>query len=530
MRKIGHFMKKFRSSFPKFPLSPLSLRLLLGGTLVFAALRIPGVVPFGLPGFLIFLPIVLLASAYRPGWMFLLLVTLLPIEAANLASFPSGPDIRPYQLLVVSIFFGIAVRALAGRSVPELPRPHPADFLLLLVPLGSLLSLMNASDPSSSLRFSVIRFSFFALYALFRLYIRSSEDVSRIFPFAVASVSLVALESVVQNIFFLSGREAFEAMPGRPNGPFSEADWLGMFLVLSVSILLASGYVVASRAGSVRSFFRAKRSRYLVSVLAFVLSALIVTVSRSAWIGAAVSVMLAFALAFFSGRRVIAPFLLSTAISVVIALSAVMIVPLTDFDLSGRAGSVGSGLQTVTVSCENGSEIPVRIGTIDELPAFGCRHIDLGEIDTERAAGRMIAETERNDPNVSIRKRIYAESFALAARHPFLGIGWGSVSATLGTDDRGTDLNASDVFLEVWLGSGALGLFGFSGFLLLLAFRSLRDFFRTRGAFPFFVLVSFSGMIAFDVFNSGILLGFFWALLGIAGSYLAEESEFAETI
>jgi len=462
--------------------------------------------------------------------MFLLLVILLPIEATNLAPFSSGPDIRPYQLLVVSIFFGIAVRALAGRSVPKFPRPVATDLLLFLIPLGSLSSVLNAPDPAVSIRLSVVLFSFFALYMLFRVYVRSSEDVSRIFPFALASSAIVAAESVFQNVMFLSGNGTLEVMPGRPNGPFSEADWLGMFLVLSVSILLASGYVVASRAGSVRSFFRAKRSRYLVSVLALVLSALIVTVSRSAWIGAAVSVTLAFALAFLSGRRIIASFLLSTAISVAIALSAVMIVPLTDFDLSGRAGSVGSGLQTITVSCENGSEIPARVGTTDELSTVGCRHINLGEIDTERAAGRIIAETERADPNVSIRKRIYAESFSLALRHPFLGIGWGSVSATLGTDERGTDLNASDVFLEVWLGSGALGLFGFSGFLLLLAFRSLRDFFRSHGTFPFFMLVSFSGIVVFGLFNSGILLGFFWALLGIAGSYLAEESEFAETI
>jgi O-antigen ligase len=345
------------------------------------------------------------------------------------------------------------------------------------------------------------------------------------------SVSVAVLYAVIQNILFLGGNGTFEIMPGRPNAAFAEPDWLGMFLVLSLAILLSIGYMIASRTESMTGFIRMKRTIFLFLTLTAVIVALMITVSRSAWLGAVACLVTVIGMSFVSGRRKTAgSVMLLAGASVLLSSIVVFSFPLPDFDLSGRVGSVGTGLQTITVSCESETVLPDRIRSADGLESFGCRHIDLEEIDTERSAGRFVTTIERDDPNVSIRKRIYGQSAALGLEHPVLGVGWGTVSGVLGTDTRGTGLNASDVFIEIWLGSGLVGILGFIGFLVLLAVRAAGDFIRYRGLFPLFLISAFSGLAVFDLFNSGILLGFFWALLGIAGSYLFHETDFAETL
>lgn len=523
-----------RNFLPSLSMSPIAKSLLFASGAIFIILvttAYRGVLPLGLPDFLFLLILSILAAAYRPGWMFLLLVTVLPLEMVNLAPAAFGTGIRPYQFLMLAIYAGLAVRSVSGRSLPIWPKPHAGDILLSLIPIGALIAVVNAPDHMASFRLAVILFSFLALYLLFRMYIRTAEDVGRILPFVVLSTGLVIALSIFQNVRFLSGERSFEVMPGRPNGPFAEPDWLGMYLVFGFSILLSSGYLIASRSESMRKALRTKRSVLLFLAFIPVSVALIITVSRSAWIGAGSAVFTAMALVVLIRRPIVNAFLMPmTVIAVSVALGSVLVVPLTDFDLSGRAGSIGSGLQSVTVSCEREVGLPDRIESAEQLSSFGCRHIDLEEIEVERSAGKFVAQIDRNDPNVSIRKEIYARSFALAREHPILGAGWGTISSVLGQDERGTGLNASNIFLESWIGSGAAGLIGLSAFFLVLLFRSWSDLIRFRGVFPFFMLTVFVGLTVFNLFNSGILLGFFWALLGVSGSYVFREDDFSETL
>ncbi|MEI7749465.1 MAG: O-antigen ligase family protein [Candidatus Moraniibacteriota bacterium] len=523
-----------RKYLPVIGMSAVAKMLLtISGTL-FGALVIlsyGGIIPLGMSDFVFLFLLTTLAAAYRPGWVFLLLVSVLPIEIVNLAPASFGSGIHPYQFLMVAIFVGLGIRILSHRSVPSRPRVHVGDFLLLLVPIGSVFAAFNAPAPGVALRFSIILFSFYALYVLFRLYVRSSEDVGRILPFAIVSALLTVGVSIVQNGLFLGGNGFFEVMPGRPNGLFAEPDWLGMYLVPTFAIFLSAGYFIASRSSSVREFFRMKRSVFLSVGSIICLATLIISVSRSAWLGVGVTAFVAIGLALLAGRPRVAGILsILIAGSAILAFDLVALVPLTDFDLFGRAESIGSGRQTITVSCEQPVTLPEHVASVDELAPLGCRHINLEEIGAEYAAGRFVSEIDRDDPNVSIRKQIYDRSLALGREHPVLGVGWGTVTRTLGADARGAGLNASDLFLEVWLGSGLLGLLGLVGLLLLLAFRSVSDFFRHRGTFAFFLLTAFAGLVTFDMLNSGILLGFFFALLGIAGSYLFHESDFAETL
>jgi len=524
----------FRALFPRFPMSFIAKTLLFAGmaiSIALSAASYTGFLPLGIPSFLVPLLVFSISAAYRPGWIFLLLVSVLPLEIVNLAPPSVGTGIRPYQFLMISVFVGLGIRFLMRRSLPTLPKPNLGDLFLLLVPIGSLFAVVNAPNPDISLRLSVILFTYYALYALFRTYVRSSEDIGRVLPFITAASLLSILTAIMQNAYFIYGNGMLEVMPGRPNALFAEPDWLGMFLIAFIAILVSSLYMLASRTGSFRELARMKRSWYLFAASSLCFVALILSVSRSAWFGAVVSIAVSVLLTLSVRRIRIANAIVGIlSASVILSLAAVLFVPLTNFDLFGRAGSIRSGLQTITVSCSEEKTLPAYVATVEELAAIGCRHINLEEIDTEKAAGRFVAEINRNDPNISIRKQIYERSVSLGLEHPALGIGWGSVTKALGTDNRGAGLNASDVLLEVWLGSGLLGIVGFLGFLLILAIRAFRDFFRNRGAFPFFLISAFAGLVAFDLFNSGILLGFFWALLGIAGSYVYHESDFSETL
>ncbi len=523
-----------RALFPKIAMSTIAKTLLYVGSglsIILPLLAYAGYVPLRISDFLFFFLIVSLAAAYRPGWVFLLLVSVLPLETVNLAPSSFGTGIRPYQFLMMSIIVGLGIRFLMRRSLPAIPKPHLVDALLLLIPIGSLFAVVNASAPGASLRLSVILFTYYALYALFRIYIRSSEDVGRILPFFIVSSFLSVVAAIGQNLYFIYGNGLLEVMPGRPNAFFAEPDWLGMFLIVSIAVLISAWYMIATRTESVRELFRMKRSLALFFILSMNLVALVLSVSRSAWLGTVVTVLIAVALPLAVKRRQVAGTMTASIVAgSIMAICRVVAIPLTTFDLFGRAGSIGSGLQTITVSCERETALPAYVATVEDLASLGCRHIDLDEIDTEKSTGRFVTEINRNDPNISIRKQIYERSVSLGREHPVLGIGWGSVTRALGIDARGAGLNASDVFLEIWLGSGLLGIIGWIGFLCMLVTGAVRDFSRHKGTFPLFLLSAFGGLIVFDLFNSGILLGFFWALLGIAGSYLAHVSEFSETL
>lgn len=520
--------------FSRFGMTPLALLLLLSAALLSVALPVAdltGILPIGVVPFLGLFVLLSTFATYRPGWVFLFLVTILPFETVSLAPEAFPADIRPYQLLTVAVFAGLGIRVFFRREVPGRPKFGLADALLALVPIGAFLSATNAPDSGGAFRLAVILLSFYGIYLLFRLYVRSSEDVGRIFPFVILSVAVTAVVAITQNIVHLSGTGSCEVMPGRPNAFFAEPDWLGMFLVSSFALLMSSGYLIVSRSDSFRHAVRTRRTALLYLTFSLVLTALILSVSRSAWLGASATLVVALLLVAMIRSAKGTAFLATLPLAAFLAaLSSTLAVPLTDFDLSGRAGSIGSGRQTVTVSCFEETALPDRVATVEELTPLGCRHIDLEEIPAEIADGRFITEIERDDPNVSIRKNIYGRSLSMAMEHPLLGAGWGTVTSSLGTDGRGAGLNASNVFLEVWLGSGFAGLFGLVGFLFLLAFRAFADFRVSKGVFPLFLLSSFAGLVVFDLFNSGILLGFFWALLGIAGSYLSREEPFTETI
>ena len=192
---------------------------------------------------------------------------------------------------------------------------------------------------------------------------------------------------------------------------------------------------------------------------------------------------------------------------------------LTNFQIFNRASSVG-GLQKITVACPMTTCIlPYKINDLEELSSCSCRHINLEDIEKEKEAGSRIMEVQRVDPNIATRVLIYQKSIDQIIKHPILGIGWGNISAILGTDERGMGLNASNIFLEVWLGAGLIGALSFVILLGYIFIRSVMMYLDRKvedKTVATFILLGWIAIVIPNLFNSGIFLGFLWVYLAIA--------------
>ncbi len=508
--------------------------LLLLGSVVLAVsgiiLQNQGILPLDPVSFFFFSFILFLLGVYRPGWLFLLFIAMLPLETLNVApSLLGGMALRPYQWLGGIALGSVCIRLVFGRLPFRFFEPRWFDLFLPLVAVGGFFSLMTAPAMGSALKQAIIVVSFVGLYFLGRIFFRTRFDILQAMPFFLASSVVVLLYAVWQNGQALLGRESFQVMVGRPNATFSEADWLGLFVIVVLGALYAFGTALGNQ-------WKKRTERIRASVwlgilwifLGLSFLVLILTVARSAWLGAAaLSGLYGVGLLFFSGvsgvrsgvKRVLASALFAGS-SLVVALAVVVFFHLSPFQLFHRIQSTGTGLQLVTVSCLSDVVLPERVTQVEELSALGCSHIPLEQRVAEEEAGHFVKEVFRDDPNIALRKHIYQEVFTLLREHAVLGIGWGSVALTLGTDGRGAGLNASNIFLEAWLGSGLLGFVALVSFSLLLLLASLRWYRDTAAAqeerlFALTLFALLSGVLVFNLFNSGMLLGFFFILLSI---------------
>jgi len=211
---------------------------------------------------------------------------------------------------------------------------------------------------------------------------------------------------------------------------------------------------------------------------------LILTLSRSAWIGAAGIITVFLLLELFSKEKNALKFhprkfFMSAAVMAVtifLALFSVYFFDLSKFDLGDRARSTATSEQKITIACEKNVSLPETITNTAELEKFGCRHINLEEIESQKNQGRIVTEIFRKDPNVLTRSVIYRKSWEIIREYPVLGVGFGTITQNLGADEKGSGLNESNLFLQIWAGCGILGLVAFItiiGYLFIYSFRRL---------------------------------------------------------
>lgn len=492
---------------------------------VLITLSFTEVLSLDLVNFLYFSFVGLLFALYRPGWAFLFLIGMLPYEIINIAPENFSLMIRPYQWILVLLTAALAIRFFFKRvSLPHFT-PNVWDGLLVILGVSSLISALASADQPTAFKLSVVLFSFILLYFICRLFLRSVDDIVMLLPFLLSSFLVVAGYAVVQNMLFLSGRESLEVMAGRPNATFAEADWLGGYL--AIMIVMLSAFIASP--SLVVQYFPLKQARVLFSVgLFFGFVALILSVSRSAWLAALVGIASVLCVSAWQGgvwdafknrdRAVLREMLhvkLFLLLPLLLAVSLVQLLHMSPFDLSDRGRSVASGDQKITVACERSVILPEKIESLESLQNYDCEHIRLEERAAKENSGAYVTEVFRSDPNVNIRLNIYEEVASILAAHPVLGIGFGVISAYLGTDDRGSGLNASNIFLEVWLGAGIIG---FSAFVLFWCGLGIRWIYRSckeRSALGLVLGAVFLAATVFNLFNSGLFLGWLFFLLAI---------------
>lgn len=481
----------------------------MGAAVVLTILFYFGVLPLSLEYFLFYSFIILLACLARPSWMFLFFVAMLPLEIISVTPMELGFDLRPYQWVGGLLGVAVGTRFITGR----LARPHFRWHLMdtLLVVLVSGVALSGVHSQTATLKQTLVVGSFLFLYFLGRLFLRNWQDVKLALVFFLLSAGLSLLWGIGQNILFLLGHSEYSIMPGRPNGTLIEPDWLGFFsLFVLVPVLLWF---------KERLFqgFSVKELSFPSLSLLCIFITLILTVSRSAWLGAVVLVLTFLVTAFyekgkgfaFRSARIFIQYLI---VIFGLALVLVEIVPLTRFSLIDRAASTASHDQTITIACDEQQDyLPDYISTTEDLARFGCQHINLEEIAALEAEHKWVTTIKRPDPNAVVRKRIYAISWQEIQTHVVFGIGWGNIGPKLGIDERGASYNASNVFLELWLGGGIVALLAFLAFLGWVVFESYRAW--VIGNFPPSfapMLALLAGFLVFNLFNTGLLLGFVW--------------------
>ena len=524
--------------------------LLLGNVLLvfflilFSDLKL---IPLRAGDFVFFAFLALALALYRPGWAFLLFVGMLPLENINIAPVELGITIRPYQFFGALTILALIIRFLSKRLYFQLTKFAWHDWLVLIMVAGGFLSTINSADRFAGFKLALIIGTFAALYYLARNYVQNIEDLKRAVPFFLSSSVVVIFYGIWQNWRFLHNLSNFETMPGRPNGTFTEADWLGIFLVLLTSVIYILLYSISnfefrisnetrmtefsnSKLDHSKLFQNSKfkiKNLYPFLLLTITLILLILTVSRSAWLGALV-VYVVFVLIFFIGSgddrwrwKETIWLKLKIISSLIVAIGIVYVFHLTNFQLFNRAVSTGTGLQKITIACNDQSlNLPESIQNIAELKKYDCQFINLEDIEKKKADGKFVTEIYRQDPNVQTRSEIYQKSWEQIKDHPILGIGWGSIGNILGRDSRGVILNSSNIFLETYLGAGIIGFLALIILLGYILVKSIKNYYcaesNSQKVVSLFVIASWFAIVIPNLFNAGIFLGFFWVWLAVA--------------
>lgn len=496
--------------------------------------------PLGAGDFVFFAILALLVALYRPRWIFFLFVSLLPLENVILASGFLPLQLRPYQFVGAILVVAVVILWFVNRLNFKLLKPTWIDWLVFsLVPL-SFLSLINSPVKNISLKNNLILFSFIILYYLIRNFVRTRKHLIEAALFFIGSNLIVLLYGFYQVFADKFGGRSFEVMFGRPNSVFTEPDWLGIFLCFSLAIYLTLALSLSRRGDTNDLPFLPrggiKRGVYILIFLNLTL--LVLTLSRSAWIG---TVAIIFFYLIFNlykkadGKSIFTLRKFGNGLVVIFFISLVSVLTihfgkLSKFDIFDRARSAATSEQKITIACDNGNNIPQIVDNTDELAIYGCKFINLEEIDSYKSQGKIVTEIFRKDPNVMTRSQIYRKSFEIIREHPILGVGFGTITQSLGADERGAGLNESNIFLQIWASSGILGLIAFAiifGYLFIYSFRRISpicplnkiigcpivrdDFEKNLNIFLFLGLLA---LLIPNLFNAGLLMGLFW--LGLA--------------
>ncbi len=449
----------------------------------------------------------------KPKVSFWFFVATLPLEIMSIKLSLLSIDLRLYQLFSVMLIISIIINFILKNEVIKIPKINTLDILLGIVAFVGLSALFIKD---LSVRGEIIMISFFSLYVITRIFVRTNQDVIRFFKVFLLSATIVSIYALVQN--YLSIHEIYNnsIMSERPNATFAEADWLGMFLVVTLSFNYVILYFFSKR----YNYKHYEGGKYLNYFSLFlVISALITTVARSAWLGGIVVTVLFFiALSLKFNFKDYIKIVFSILSITFLAYIFVVFANFSNFSLYNRISSTTSGKQIITIACDKDLHIK-EISNITELASINCEHINLEEIESQEKIGKYVTTVSRPDPNVSIRSEIYKKSWEVIKNNWIVGYGWGSSQEILGVDSAGTALNTSNILLEIWISAGIVGVVAFCLVIIILLFDSSKKFLLSDNSlgqsYALFGILCLVGILIPNMFNAGIFMGFIWVLLGV---------------
>jgi len=494
--------------------------------------------------------------------MFFLLVFLLPFENTPLFSF-LGFSLRPFQLAGAITFIFLLLNWLLKRPSIELLSFSKIcifckifgkscslkgkafgsfDRLVFLLPFLAFISgIFSPLEKAIVLKGALVFTSFIVLYWIFRNFLEDDLARKRVSFFIFLGSVPVLTSGLIQAFLIKAGNNNFTVMSERINATFTEPDWFGIYLSVLVGFLLWLRFYFLTTKNNIKiaSFWLNNLLLKIIWVWLFIVFfEVILTVSRSAWLGV-VAVILFYFILFFSNKsfgdknfiKVIWKEFFLVFGAGILAFTLVSVFDFSSFHLFNRLESSFSGFQKITISCPEKTTVPSQIKTMEELTHWQCRHIRLEEIETEKAKGREILSIYRPDPNIETRKSIYQKTWEAIKKNPLWGWGIGSAGLILGKDERGAGLNSSNIFLEAFLSLGFVGGLIFSFLLLAPLWKSVsrvmretfsidknnKKCYNLKCRLTLLLLVSF---LVPNIFNSGILLAIFWLLLGLWMSFL----------
>lgn len=483
--------------------------------------------------FVFFSILTLLAALYRPRWIFFIFISTISLENIIFSNSLLSLQIRPYQFLGAALALAIIILFLSKRLKFKLIRPNFLDLCVFAIPVFSFFALIAAPNKALSIKQDIILVSFAILYYLSRNFLRGRADAVKTAAFFAVSFISVTMFGLYQVFADKLGKNSYEIMFGRPNSTFFEPDWFGIYLCFALAVILSAIYFFTNYKETDKQIRKlALTILYFFIFLSLIL--IILTLSRSAWIG---SFVLLFVFLFFSLWRYDREgfktewrnFLLSSVILIFLLLSAVSAVTfaqLSKFDIFDRARSTATNEQKITIACVPGSQVPQYVNNIEELHNFGCQFINLEDIGNYKSQNMIVTQIFRFDPNIKTRSVIYRESFSVIKSSPIWGVGYKTITEMLGKDQRGAGLNESNIFLQIWAGSGILGLMAFIFFIAYLFIFSFRrispicplnkiigcpviknEFDRSLNLF---VVLGIIALLIPNLFNAGLFMGIFW--------------------
>lgn len=209
---------------------------------------------------------------------------------------------------VILIAISFFVKLIRGKRVIKF---SPADIPVFMIAIFCILGGINSVDRASSIKKMLLYICFISMYFIVRNLIRSSKMFSRAIACCIISLGIVSLLGIVE--YFIGtptlgwlDTGTFDYIRGRAVSTFENPNVLGEFLILTIPLAFAFALEKQNDEISPRKRF--------ASCIATVLgcACLILTWSRGAWLGFAVS-LLAFAL--IASKKVFAALLIASPLA-----------------------------------------------------------------------------------------------------------------------------------------------------------------------------------------------------------------------